>query len=241
MNVFASVILVGILWLITSVPVITIGASSCAAYDTTVNVIRKGRGYSVSFFFESFKTNFFVSLPVVIILMGIMGILGFDCIYLYGYGTEFSQMLLYIIIVFAIVFTVISFYIFPVMQRFDESRFEIMKLAFYITFRHIFTSVILLGLLIVAIIGIYYMPWSILLIPGIWWFIVSIFIEKILGRFSTESIEEDNNENVIDNSKPENVKTVTVKRRKLKNIFKSKKEESLIEIEKTGDRIVKKD
>lgn len=252
MNTLAGIIWVGVLWLVCSLPLITLGAASCAAYNVTVNVVRHGRNYVTSSFFEAFKENWKVSLPVQIIALTLFLLLGFDCIYLYGYGTEFSQMLTYIIYAFSILFFVIMFYLYPTMQRFDESRIELFKIAFYMTFRHILSSIALLLIFIIAILAVYFMPWSILIIPGIWWYLQSFIIERILRKFSTtedddetEEDEEYKDDNIEDDYDEENnrqiddlplrknrgekntgeredrpVRTVIVKRRRLKKIFK---------------------
>lgn len=194
MNTLAGILWVGILWLVCSIPLITIGAASSAAYNVTVNVVRRGRNYVTSSFFEAFKDNFVVSLPVQFIALIVALLLGFDCVYLYGYGTEFSQMLSYILYAFIIVFFAIMFYIYPIMQRFDESRIEIFKLAFYMTFRHLLSTIGLLILFALALAAVYMLPWSLIAVPGIWWFCQSLIIERILRKFSTIDAEDDDGE-----------------------------------------------
>lgn len=223
MNLLASVLFVGLLWLICSIPVITFGAASCAAYDTTVNVIRKRRGYVASYFFDSFKDNFLISLKVQIVAIVILGILGFDSIYLYGYGTDFSVTLSYILYGIIALFLLIITYIYPVMQRFDESFFELFKLSFYITFRYIFTSVSIVIMLAIMSLCIYLMPWSIVVIPGLWIFIKSIIIERIIRKFSTVLVEEEE----TFEEEPDNRNKKSAKTRKGSN----RKGESLISIE----------
>ena len=47
-----------IVFIVFSLPVITIGASLTALYYTTVKVIRRDRGYVFQEFFRSFRLNF---------------------------------------------------------------------------------------------------------------------------------------------------------------------------------------
>lgn len=50
--------LLSILWVVTSLPVITIGASTTALYYAVVKVIRNNEGYGWGEFWNGFRTNF---------------------------------------------------------------------------------------------------------------------------------------------------------------------------------------
>ena len=50
--------LLSILWVVTSLPVITIGASTTALYYAVVKVIRNNEGYVWGEFWNGFRTNF---------------------------------------------------------------------------------------------------------------------------------------------------------------------------------------
>ena len=48
----------GFLWMLCSLPVITVSAASAAFYYAFLKSIRQGSGYPTREFFHSFKTNF---------------------------------------------------------------------------------------------------------------------------------------------------------------------------------------
>ena len=52
-----NIIYVSVLWILFSIPIITIGASSTALYYTVTKVIRHGRSYIFREFWQSFKSN----------------------------------------------------------------------------------------------------------------------------------------------------------------------------------------
>ena len=70
-----NIIYVSVLWILFSIPIITIGASSTALYYTVTKVIRHGRSYIFREFWQSFKSNFKQSTAVWLIYLVMMGIL----------------------------------------------------------------------------------------------------------------------------------------------------------------------
>ena len=74
MSKVADSIILGLLWLVCSIPVITIGASSSAFYYAYTKCIRQERGGVWSAFFHGFKTGFkhaTVSWLVLIVLAAV--------------------------------------------------------------------------------------------------------------------------------------------------------------------------
>ena len=51
-------LVLGLLFLLCSIPIITIGASATALYYAYDKVVRRNEGYAVRAFFHSFKMNF---------------------------------------------------------------------------------------------------------------------------------------------------------------------------------------
>ena len=70
-----NIIYVSVLWILFSIPIITIGASSTALYYTVTKVIRHGRSYIFREFWQSFKSNLKQSTAVWLIYLVMMGIL----------------------------------------------------------------------------------------------------------------------------------------------------------------------
>ena len=58
LTIVCDIVILHFLWLLTSLPVLTIGASTTALYYTTMKCIRNGQGGVVKMFFKSFKDNF---------------------------------------------------------------------------------------------------------------------------------------------------------------------------------------
>ncbi|HAX53555.1 MAG TPA: hypothetical protein DIW07_01855, partial [Lachnospiraceae bacterium] len=71
-------ILLNILWMICSIPLFTIGASTTALYTVMLKIVKNEEGYIVKGFFRAFKDNFKKGTIIWLIMSGIGIVLGFD-------------------------------------------------------------------------------------------------------------------------------------------------------------------
>jgi uncharacterized membrane protein YesL len=72
--------LLSVLWILFSLPVFTIGASSAALYNTANKYLRKNKGKLIKTFWSSFKENFKRSTLIWLISMAVMALLSIDVI-----------------------------------------------------------------------------------------------------------------------------------------------------------------
>ena len=77
---FGDLIILNILWLVCSIPVITIGASTTAVYYVTLKLARDDDGYTIRSFFKSFKENFKQSTVIWLILLAV-GVILYQIVY----------------------------------------------------------------------------------------------------------------------------------------------------------------
>ena len=191
MNALADIIWIGLLWVVVSVPIVTMGAASCAAYQSVVKAVRGRRSGVTGLFFETFKENFSITWPMKLTGIFIVGLLGFDCIYLYGYGTDFSRtlsLILYIMLALDVAFVS---YLYPLTSRFDEKRTDLLKISFFLTFRYFHISVLLTVMFLLCVFCCYIMPWSVIVVPGLYWYIMSFPVKYVLSRLKKDEDEDD--------------------------------------------------
>lgn len=114
MESFADAVWLTILMIITSVPIITIGASITAAHETARR-IERGEAHTTSIYFKSFKNNFVKSTIIWIILLPILvAIVG---------SWIFLQLTPLLIIKFAIsiLWILVAQWVFALQARFENS------------------------------------------------------------------------------------------------------------------------
>lgn len=73
-------VILNLLWLICSLPIITIGASTTALYSVMLKLVKNEEGYVVKGFFKAFKENFKQSTLIwlILLLFGIILIVDFS-------------------------------------------------------------------------------------------------------------------------------------------------------------------
>ena len=83
MNLLVDILYVGILWVVTSLPIVTAGTATVAAYYAMSKSVRRKTGYIGKEFMRSFKTNFRQSLPLTILFLIILAVLSIDIWYVW--------------------------------------------------------------------------------------------------------------------------------------------------------------
>lgn len=191
MNFLWNLILVSILWLVCSLPVVTIGASSTAAYYTMAKSVRRHNGTVISEFFHSFRQNFKQATLCTVIYVVILTFLLLDCSYFYNNQAPYSLELLYLFYAMICMVIVHMHYLFPALSRFSDRNLKLLRIALVMMFRHLLTSILLLAMFLAAVVGVIWMPWGVLVFPGILVCAHSFITEKILRKYAPPPSEED--------------------------------------------------
>lgn len=133
-----------ILWVITSLPVITIGVSTTTVYYITLKMTENQDEYLIPMYFKNFKKLFREALPnsLVLILPGVF--LAGDIFICYRNKGDFFTMLLAAFVVLACLYLCVVTYFFPLMARINQSVTGLLKTAFYLAIRYVSWTILLL-------------------------------------------------------------------------------------------------
>lgn len=167
-----------------------IGPSSTAFYYTVMKVIRRERSYLFKEFFRSFKLNFKqgVFLGVMYEVLVFVGIVDFMYLLeLSQNGSKVGGFMLGAFIVL-VVFTIFSaIYIFPVLSRFTVTTKNLIKWAFFMSFRHIgwtlLLAVMFIGTAVLMYFSFFFMPPLLIILPGVYTLLASFPMEHVLKRY----------------------------------------------------------
>lgn len=195
----ADALILNLLFLITSIPVVTIGASYTAMYYYCIKAVGNEEGYLWKSYWKSFKTNFVQGFlfEVIFAIIGIILFIDIRFMYVRAFtdGGAFGWKLLFFIAAGMAVLALMTFmYAFPVLSRFDNKTFVIIRNAAFMSIRHLPQTVPLLLIFgILALIGWLLSPVSIFFVVGAWVYISSIFFYKVLDRYmpKDEHYDED--------------------------------------------------
>lgn len=179
-------ILLGILWILCSLPVFTLGAATTALYYAVVKSVRHERGHAFGSFFLAFRQNFIHSLLPTIFFTCAAGLLFYGFLFLLQVTQELQAYLLapYLMIIPMLPLLMIIPYYFPVYSRFDLSFPALIRNCLYYSVRHFASTVLFLILLTGACFISYRFPWLAIFVPGIFCWILSLQMEKILLQYT---------------------------------------------------------
>ena len=189
-EVIADIMLVGILWLLCCLPIVTIGASTTSAFYVMTKKVSKRGSYVTREFFASFKTNFVKATKLWLILLLAVGIVVWG-IYVNLVNAEImgdmGTIILPIQMVVCAELAMVTFFAFPMLSRFDMKTKEILKTSFFMANKHFFASIsaIILAALLVFI-TLEAFPPLILIDGGIFAYITSFTFVKIFRKYKPE-------------------------------------------------------
>ena len=190
-NALADIMILSLLWIVFSIPIITIGASTTALYYVTTRRLADKQGYITSDFFLAFKQNFKVAtilwliwlLIFVIIIANISMMIGEEEI---TFGPSLAFLFPAQIVILIELFFMAQ-YIYPINARFDMGVIQVLKSAFFMANRHLLTTITCLvtGFVIIWISLDFFQP-LLLMAMGIHAYATSYFIMRIFKRYRPE-------------------------------------------------------
>lgn len=184
MNLLGDLITISVLWFVCSVPLVTLGAASTAAYYTAAKCIRHKSGTIVASFFHSFKSNLKQSVGMTLLYALLLMVLLLDCSFFYGKTSTLSFLALYFFYFLILAVLGCMAYGCAWLSRFHMKTLHLFRMSFVLVFRHLKTTLLLLALLTVCGFGIWLMPWSILTLPGAAALTQTFLLEPLLKKYA---------------------------------------------------------
>lgn len=123
----ADLMLLNALFLICSLPVITIGASLTALFTATMKLSKNEEGYLITTFFKSFKRNFRQSTTAWLIFLSIGTIAAVDFLAVPSSFPYLGSVLHFLLGTVVLLALLTAAYVFPCLARFEGSLNIIMK------------------------------------------------------------------------------------------------------------------
>lgn len=113
-------VVLNVVFLLTCLPVFTIGTSITALYHVTMQEARTEHGYVLRSYFKSWKQNFGQSTAIWAIYFVLGAVLLFNLSFWYTLKTTTGNIILTILIIASAVYVVSILYVFPLQARFSN-------------------------------------------------------------------------------------------------------------------------
>lgn len=178
-----DVMILGFLWILCSLPVITIGASCTALYYSIVKCIKNNEGYVSRAFFHSFRQNLVPATFLWVVFAGISFLMQLNIGILMEKASGYVGLFFIVLYALVGVYAVIAAcYAFPALSRYDMPAGWILKISLYMGVRYFPTSLMLVVILLCFGAFIWNVPLLTLFAPGPVAFLMSEFLERVLKK-----------------------------------------------------------
>ena len=137
LNFIADVMVLHVLWLVHSLPLVTIGASTTALYYAMMKRIRTNEGQVTANFRQSFKANFRQATILWLIAAAAGAILWLDLNFCTAWGGTAGKVMLAGCSLLLAPCWMTLLYLFPVLAKFTGSVYDTFKNALLMSVRHL--------------------------------------------------------------------------------------------------------
>ena len=114
-------ILLNILWLLTSIPIVTLGTATAALYSVMMSVVEKKEGYIIKDYWKAFCRNFKQSTVVWILLLFLGACLWFDLTLIGVVPGLFRQIGTVVLGAVLIFYFMECIFVFPLIAKFENA------------------------------------------------------------------------------------------------------------------------
>lgn len=201
----ADLMILNVVFLITCIPIVTIGAAWSSLYYVTLKMVRNEESYIVRSYFKSFKQNFKQStlMWIIVAILGFLLYLDMRIMTMMesSAGSNVIRIGIYMV---ALVGIFVLQYLFPLVAKFFNSTKNMFRNAFLMAIRHLPQTFIMAVISVGAVILTFLNGWTLTYGLLIWimigfalvalansWFLVRIFDKYIPAEEeSSEGTEE---------------------------------------------------
>jgi len=187
MNRIADCICLSILWLVSSLPVITVGAATTALYYSMNKCVRRIEGGVWKTYWHSFLMNFKQATGLWLILLVVYGALIACCYssYLMCINGYLPKELFYFLLIVIAVITLWASFVFPYLAKFQNSNRNVLKNCVYITVMNFPVALLNLFLMLLSLIAVVIFPLAVVCVPGIYMVLSCYKLEPVFQKYMT--------------------------------------------------------
>ncbi len=187
----SDVLGLSLLFLICSLPVVTLGASAAALYDCTVHNVRKGESGVYARFFGTFKNEWKTGALTTLLWIAIWVVLYFvfaSIVTGVNAGVRFMIVLKYAFLLCALLPAGVTCWLFPLLSRFTQSFGALNRNAAKIALSYLPRTLLcaLIAAALIAICALWIIP--LLFCPCVMMLLLSLLMEPVMEQLSRTAI-----------------------------------------------------
>lgn len=194
MDKVANVTCAGLIWAITSLPLVTIGASTTAFYSYSMRLVRDTEGGLLSGYFTAFKRHFKKATLLWLMVVAGVAFLAADLLavwnmYLFIGGVP-AIVVGALVLCLTILFLGCTFYIWPLLAVFDFPMKKLIGNSFVMAVGNLHYTITLALIWLLAAVGCVYVSGLFFFWLALAMFVSSYFITVVFKKYTGELAEE---------------------------------------------------
>ena len=138
-----DLIILSVLWILCSIPIVTVGVSTTALYYVTLKMARRDDVHVFRMFFRAIKDNFKQGISITCVLLILSAILFLDYRLLTAMEGIVVQTVAWILFPVSLLFVMTMFYVFPLQSQYINSVPQTIKNAFILAWGNIPFSILI--------------------------------------------------------------------------------------------------
>ena len=178
------IMFLNLLWVLFSLPIVTIGASTTALYSVLIKMRNGREGKILRDFWTAFRQNFRQATILWLLIVLSAFVFTTDIVFFLNMGGSFGTFSAMLFVGLDVLLLLVSLYVFPMQAVFDNPIGRTVKSALLLLSRHLGWTVVLLALAILtAVAVILYWPLIGWFVFGLAAFINAWIFDKIFRRY----------------------------------------------------------
>lgn len=193
MGKITDVACMSLLWLLTSLPVFTIGASTAAFYSFTLDAVGDNEGRVIGSYFSAFKANFKKATLLCLLQLALGALLAVNLYAAWNFYLAKGVVALGFLSLSgcaALVVICCSVYIYPILAAYDFPVKKILTDSFVMATGNLHVTISVLVLFLLAAVGIYYLGGLFFFWIGLAIFFSSYFIWGLFLKYAGVKVEK---------------------------------------------------
>lgn len=181
-----------IVWLLCCLPIVTLIPASSALYYVAVKSIRRERGSAVKQFWAAFRQNLSCGVKVTFVYLLFAVITAIWFLFASAFPLESWEGLIFTAVsrILLVAFGLSSAFLIPLVARFYMKAMQYWKYSFFMGFRHLGRSLLILLGTFITVLLIILLPPLVAILPAVLALGLSFVIEPVLGRYTIVSNEQ---------------------------------------------------
>ncbi len=182
LNRIGDIIIANLLFLLCSIPLVTIGPSLTALYHCMLRIVKGNDDGTIKTFFRAFRQNFVQSLTAWLAIIAVGFILFLDTRFLVQNASEAGKIFYYLSGLVLALLVIIALYIFPVIAAFSNTLKNLVKNSIIFAFMHI-PSTLLIAVISILPMYMTYQDLTLLPLYTCCWFFFGFALTCYINSF----------------------------------------------------------